>query len=330
MVRLGTAVPGNRLAHEHAWFFVVEAVLLGITALGLLVVLIRAITAPGKNSQLELERDNGSIAITQNAIQSTVKHVVESHHGLSTDNVKVHITNKHDPRMSIHAKIDPGRNAELGQLGAKLQDEIAATLEAFTGYPSTPCASRSQATPTWYTRVHAAGHEVYRRHAPSAPDQTGARPRGRVGDATMTQSTMRIHPAATPAPSRAQAVAGGEAEAEKRRRLRVFEPEARRAEGPQRTADTPSDVLANAAAETKRDKRVRQHEARVLAVRGEPQHAVLYGIIGFVAAALILIVGFWPTVLLAVFAAIGVVIGKYRDGDRKTRQQMKQVLERFN
>ena len=110
------------------WFFVVEAVLLGITALGLLVVLIRAITAPGKNSQLELERDNGSIAITQNAIQSTVKHVVESHHGLSTDNVKVHITNK-------HAKIDPGRNAELGQLGAKLQDEIAATLEAFTGYP---------------------------------------------------------------------------------------------------------------------------------------------------------------------------------------------------
>ncbi len=117
------------------WFFVVEAVLLGITALGLLVVLIRAITAPGKNSRLAPERDNGSIAITQNAIQSTVKHVVESHHGLSTDNVKVHITNKHDPRMSIHAKIDPGRNAELGQLGAKLQDEIAATLEAFTGYP---------------------------------------------------------------------------------------------------------------------------------------------------------------------------------------------------
>ena len=117
------------------WFYVVEAVLLGITAVGLLVVLIRALTAPGKNSQLEIERDNGSIAITQNAIQSTVKHVVEAHHGLSTDNVKVEITNKHDPRMAIHAKIDPGRNAELGQLGAKLQDEISSTLEAFTGYP---------------------------------------------------------------------------------------------------------------------------------------------------------------------------------------------------
>ena len=109
--------------------------LLGITAVGLLVVLIRALTAPGKNAQLELERDNGSVAITQNAIQSTVKHVVDSHHGLATKNVKVDITNKHDPRMAIHAKIDPGRNAELGELGAKLQDEIAATLEAFTGYP---------------------------------------------------------------------------------------------------------------------------------------------------------------------------------------------------
>ena len=117
------------------WFYVVEAVLLGITAVGLLVVLIRALTAPGKNSQLEIERDNGSIAITQNAIPSTVKHVVEAHHGLSTDNVKVEITNKHDPRMAIHAKIDPGRNAELGELGAKLQNEISSTLEAFTGYP---------------------------------------------------------------------------------------------------------------------------------------------------------------------------------------------------
>ena len=103
------------------WFFVVEA--------------IRALTAPGKNSQLELERGNGSIAITQNAIQSTVKHVVEAHHGLKTDSVRVEILGNHDPRMAIHAKIDPGRNAELGQLGAKLQDEIAATLEAFTGYP---------------------------------------------------------------------------------------------------------------------------------------------------------------------------------------------------
>lgn len=117
------------------WFFAVEAVLLGITALGLLVILLRALAAPGRSSQLELKRDHGSIAITQNAIQSTVKHVIDGHSDLKVHQVKVGITHKHNPRMSVHAKIDPGRNAELGELGAKLQDEIGATLEAFTGYP---------------------------------------------------------------------------------------------------------------------------------------------------------------------------------------------------
>lgn len=117
------------------WFYVVEAVLLGITALGLLVILIRALTAPGKHAQLALDRDGGRVAITQNAIQSTVKHVVDGHPGLSVDNVRVQIMGSGSPRMAIHAKIDPGRNAELGNLGAQLQKEIGAALEAFTGYP---------------------------------------------------------------------------------------------------------------------------------------------------------------------------------------------------
>ena len=48
----------------------------------------------------------------------------------------------------------------------------------------------------------------------------------------------------------------------------------------------------------------------------EHQRAVCYGIIGFVAAALVLAIGFWPTVLLALFAAAGVFIGRYQDVDR--------------
>ncbi|EQI07257.1 UNVERIFIED_ORG: hypothetical protein QOE_3952 [Clostridioides difficile F501] len=156
----------------------------------------------------------------------------------------------------------------------------------------------------------------------------------------MTQSTMRIHTAPAPvqkpkqatkpkpkqssasAPARANANANASAPANAKRE----EPQAQ-----QRTADTPSDVIANAAAETKRDKGVYASMKRAVSPYVEHHsHAVLYGIIGFIAAALILIVGFWPTVLLAVFAAIGVIIGKYRDGDRKTRQQMKSILDRFN
>ena len=160
----------------------------------------------------------------------------------------------------------------------------------------------------------------------------------------MTQSTMRIHTAPAPVaapkpttkpvmkpqpkptvatkPSPAPAATAAPAPASAKRE----EPQAQ-----QRTADTPSDVIANAASETKRDKGVYASMKRAVSPYVEHHsHAVLYGILGFVAAALILIIGFWPTVLLAVFAAIGVLIGKYRDGDRKTRQQMKQVLERFN
>ena len=96
-------------------------------------------------------------------------------------------------------------------------------------------------------------------------------------------------------------------------------------------ADTPSDVIANAASETKQDRGVYASMKRAMSPYVERHsHAVLYGVIGFIAAALILIVGFWPTVLLAVFAAIGAVIGKYRDGDRKTRERMRNFLDRFN
>ena len=138
----------------------------------------------------------------------------------------------------------------------------------------------------------------------------------------MTQSTMRIHPAATPAPK--SAPKQSQAAKQKPKTTNAYA-------SSNQKHDEQKAPLANAAAETKRDKGVYASMKRAFSPYVENHsHAVLYGIIGFVAAALILIVGFWPTVLLAVFAAIGVVIGKYRDGDRKTRQQMKQVLERFN
>ena len=122
---------------------------------------------------------------------------------------------------------------------------------------------------------------------------------------------MRIHSAATPAPK--SAPKQSQAAKQKPKTTNAYASSNQKHDeqkAPQRTADTPSDVLANAAAETKRDKGVYASMKRAFSPYVENHsHAVLYGIIGFVAAALILIVGFWPTVLLAVFAAIGVVIG---------------------
>lgn len=136
----------------------------------------------------------------------------------------------------------------------------------------------------------------------------------------MTQSTMRIH--ANPMPTTP-------AKPKQQPKPQV-QPQTQPKSEPKQ-ADTPSDVIANAASETKRDKGVYASMKRAVSPYVEHHsHAVLYGILGFIAAALILIIGFWPTVLLAVFAAVGVIIGKYRDGDRKTREQMKHILDRIN
>lgn len=56
---------------------------------------------------------------------------------------------------------------------------------------------------------------------------------------------------------------------------------------------------------------------------------MLYGAIGFIAAALVLTIGLWPTILLALFAAAGVIVGRYRDGDQKTQKALRNLLERM-
>lgn len=44
-------------------------------------------------------------------------------------------------------------------------------------------------------------------------------------------------------------------------------------------------------------------------------HTVLYGFIGFVLAVLILVLGLWNTIVIAVFVAVGAMLGQARDGD---------------
>lgn len=44
-------------------------------------------------------------------------------------------------------------------------------------------------------------------------------------------------------------------------------------------------------------------------------HTVLYGFIGFVLAVLILVLGLWNTIVIAVFVGVGAILGQVRDGD---------------
>lgn len=54
-------------------------------------------------------------------------------------------------------------------------------------------------------------------------------------------------------------------------------------------------------------------------------HTVLYGFLGFLLAVLILVIGLWHTVVIAIFVGVGALIGRMRDGDGEVRD----VMERF-
>ena len=129
------AFPALAWLAEQPWFFAAETSLIIITAAGLISILVRAITAPGLRANLTLERNAGSIAITQSALQSTVKHVVEARKGMSVERVRTHIVGGREPRLSVQVRIDPGTHTNLAALGDELRSEVATALVAFTGYP---------------------------------------------------------------------------------------------------------------------------------------------------------------------------------------------------
>lgn len=137
----------------------------------------------------------------------------------------------------------------------------------------------------------------------------------------MTQSAMRMNMAGS---------RPNQQDAQKRSDQQSSQKRSNQQSSTARSANTPSDVIANAASQTKDEKRgvfASMKQAMAPYVEGH-SHTVLYGIVGFVIAALILLAGFWPTVLLVLFAAVGVVIGRYRDGDQKTRAAMRNLLNR--
>lgn len=82
---------------------------------------------------------------------------------------------------------------------------------------------------------------------------------------------------------------------------------------PQRTFDAAAHRLRSASASL---------------VRRHPK-AVAYGMAGLVAAVLILLIGFWPTLLIALLAGIGVALGGYRDGDATLHRFAAQAAHRL-
>lgn len=61
----------------------------------------------------------------------------------------------------------------------------------------------------------------------------------------------------------------------------------------------------------------------------EHRNQVVCAFIGLLIASGFLIIGFFPTLLLAVFISIGVVYGRYKDGDQRTRSAIARIIDRL-
>lgn len=116
------------------WFGIVEMVLLALMGIGFVAMLIYGIAAQGTKGQLSTTQENGTITITRKALETTVRRVIERHHGLNAQNITVSIRGKKDARIRIKAKVDSGAQGNLYALGDTLQREIITTVEAFSGH----------------------------------------------------------------------------------------------------------------------------------------------------------------------------------------------------
>lgn len=182
------------------WFFVFEAVLLGIVLAGTLVVLVRAIAAPPTASRLRIERDAGTVDIARDAIVSTARDAVKSHRGLAVKDVHVKIVGKRDPRVRLRMKVDPGRSGMLEQLGSRLTEEVAASVNALTGHPLDSLRiSFAKPDGRHAPRMSAAAAAAASPAAPISPTEASAgRPSGASDDFGTTSASESVYAQAAP------------------------------------------------------------------------------------------------------------------------------------
>ncbi|NHM16855.1 alkaline shock response membrane anchor protein AmaP [Eggerthellaceae bacterium zg-887] len=126
-------LPYTRAIASMSWFYVLYNAVLGIIALGTVVLLAVGLFSPGRGKRLEVKRDQGSVIITRTAISSTVRHAIESHPPLKVEKTSVRIKNGRNPAISVSARVNPGSRGDLSSLGQTLQRQVSERLNVFSG-----------------------------------------------------------------------------------------------------------------------------------------------------------------------------------------------------
>lgn len=103
-----------------------------LTALVGLALIIRALTAKRRDYKLSLATDGGTVQITEDAIESSVRSALADYPGIVESDIKL---NLNDKAHHIKARVDCGirEGANLEQYGTSIRDRISRDLAALTG-----------------------------------------------------------------------------------------------------------------------------------------------------------------------------------------------------
>ena len=113
-------------------YFTVLEVLFCITALGLVILLFRAILArKNKKNILVTSVDGGQITVSRDAIASQAAHIIEEDGSFTA--VRVDVDARKRSKIKVHARVLPSTSIDVTAKGNELHDRLAKGLAAVCG-----------------------------------------------------------------------------------------------------------------------------------------------------------------------------------------------------
>lgn len=112
---------------NNDYYYLAILVALGITALGVLVVLLRALFTPRKRKTVVVSKSgHDQITVTTQAISSQATHVIENSGDMVAE--KVRVTAKKGGKVMVDVRVRPRQTVNIAQEGERLHDNLAEGL----------------------------------------------------------------------------------------------------------------------------------------------------------------------------------------------------------
>ena len=121
--------------NKQGWFYYFLTVVAILGALLALYVFIRALALPTINNYIIDKDDSGEMLITSSAILDNVLTTLSKHPEIRNADAVIKVKNGRSNEINTEVKCGVYEGENLNSLGQMIKEDIAKSLETFTGYP---------------------------------------------------------------------------------------------------------------------------------------------------------------------------------------------------